>query len=74
MEEDAVTRRMKKRITDEKEHGEFEGACGYIEFDNLAEYLCIGNLVASGFTNYDPNCSSWTIKNGHLSAGVVWVC
>tara|TARA_R100001015_G_C4526849_1_gene94318 strand:- start:463 stop:687 length:225 start_codon:yes stop_codon:yes gene_type:complete len=74
MEEDAMTQYMKKRITDEKEHGEFETGCGYVQFDSLAEYICIGRLVAMGFTDYDPNCSEWTEKNGLLSKGVVWVC
>jgi len=75
MEEDAVTRKMKQRITEEKECTiEFEKGCGYVEFDSLAEYLCIGNLVASGFTDYDPSCSEWTVRDGLFSKGVVWVC
>ena len=51
MEEDAMTRRMKKRITEEKECTiEFEKGCGYVEFDSLAEYICIGRLVATTLT------------------------
>ncbi len=75
MEEDAMTRMMKQRITEEKECTiEFEKGCGYVEFNSLAEYICIGRLVAMGFTDYDSNCSEWTERNGLLSKGVVWVC
>ena len=46
-----MTRRMKKRITEEKECTiEFEKGCGYVEFDSLAEYICIGRLVATTLT------------------------
>ncbi len=64
-----------QRITEKKECTiEFEKGCGYVEFNSLAEYICIGRLVAMGFTDYDSNCSEWTEKNGLLSKGVVWVC
>ena len=71
MEEDAMTIYMKRRITDEKEDStEFEVGCGYIHFYSLAEYICLGRLIAEGFTDYDQNCSEWD----SYESGVVWVC
>ena len=68
---DAMTTYMKQRITDEKEDStEFEEGCGYIRFDSLAEYICLGRLIAEGFTDYDQNCSEWD----SYESGVVWVC
>ncbi len=66
-----MTRRMKKRITDEKECTiEFEKGCGYIHFDSFAEYICLGRLIAEGFTDYDKECSEWESR----VSGIMWVC
>ena len=73
MEEDAMTIYMKQRITEEKEDStEFERGCGYIRFYSLAEYVCLGRLIAEGFTDYDKECSEWDLLS--YESGVVWVC
>ena len=71
MECDLITGYMKQLITDEKaDTTEFEKGCGYVRFDSLAEYICLGRLVAEGFTEIDSECSEWLSE----TTGVMWVC
>lgn len=70
-EDDPMTAYMKMLITDEKaDSTEFEKGCGYVRFDSLAEYICLGRLVAEGFTEIDSECSEWD----SATSGVMWVC